>query len=206
MEKENLIDDFYIIESLENDDIHDGSLFFQCLQSINGFNPVFVNANNLEELEHNLIAFEKSNLKHLFISAHGDEENIDLKNESVNSYDLFDINIDLKGRRVFMSTCKGGSYLLAKYFIKQGAYSVVGTPVDLPQLVAAGMWPTLLFLFGKFNDYNVRFSELNNALKIAAKIYDIPIHYYSFLREQPNMMKEYVYLKNNKRQRTDFEI
>lgn len=206
MEKEYLIDDFYIIESLENDDIHDGSLFYQCLQSIKGFNPVFVNANNLEELEHNLIAFEKSKLKHLFISAHGDEENIDLKEESVNSYDLFDINIDLKGRRVFMSTCKGGSYLLAKYFIKQGAYSVVGTPVDLPQLVAAGMWPTLLLLFGKFNDYNVRFSELNDSLKIAAEIYDIPIHYYSFLRKQSNMMKEYIYLKNNKRRRTDFKI
>ncbi|WP_374173191.1 hypothetical protein [Flavobacterium tructae] len=201
----NLTHDFYIIESLESKDINDGRIFYEALLSIEGFNPKYVKLHDFKDLKKALLDYDKSNYKYLFVSSHGDEENLKLNNETVNSYDLEDINVNFDQRRIFMSTCRGGSYLFAKYFIKNGAYSVIGTPEDLPQIVATGMWPTMLIMFERLNHTILNFDELNKTLKVLVGIYQIPLHYYSFVRNRREM-KEYIYNSNKLRVRKNYSL
>lgn len=200
-----LLQDYYIIESLSDKDIKDGKIFFDSLKSLGRFNPIYKMADNLKEFEVALAEFSTSNYKYLFVSAHGDAENILLVNESVNAYDLLEMDIDLNQRRVFMSTCKGGSFLLAKYFIKKKAYSVIGSPDNLDQIVAVGMWPTMALVFERLNQNQLNFSELDKTLKLLAKVYEINLAYYSFIRNQQKM-KEYIYALGNGRERKDYDI
>lgn len=202
MDKE-LIDDYYIIESLGENDVKDGDIFFQSLRTIEGFEPKYFSVNDFAELESALCDFSSSSYKHLFISAHGDQENLFLTNEVVNTYDLFDIQ--LNKRRIFMSSFRGGSFLFAKYFISKGAYSVIGTPEGLDQIVADGMWPTMAVIFERLSNSSIKFRELDKFLKLVVKLYQIPMHYYSFVRGKSDM-KEYVYEFNKRRERIDYKI
>lgn len=199
----SLIHDFYIIESLGENDILDGNIFYKSLNSI-GKLPIYQQVRNFSEFKTALENFENSQYKYLFISAHGDEEHIELSGEKINAYDLDDIKIDLDQRRIFMSTCRGGTYLFAKYFIKNGAYSVIGTPDDLDQIVAVGMWPTMLIIFERLSGTNLNFDELNLTLKKLAEVYQVTLHYYSFIRNK-NEMKEYIYTGED-RTRSDYKI
>lgn len=200
----DLIHDFYIIESVGDKDIKDGHIFFQSLEAISRV-PIYESVKNVQQFKNALRNFIDSQYKYLFISSHGDEENIELTEETINSYDLEDFKINLDERRVFMSTCRGGSYLFAKYFIRQGAYSVVGTPDDLDQIIAVGMWPTMLILFERLSNTVVKFPELNKTMKLLSEVYQVKLHYYSFLRNK-SYMKEYVYMPGVLRSRKDYPL
>jgi len=197
--------DYYIIESLGSNDIKDGKIFYDCLKSVKKFNPLYKSIDTLDNFKDTLTEFANSDYKYLFLSAHGDEENIILTSEKVNAYDLIDIKIDLSKKRIFLSTCKGGSYLFGKYFIKKGAYSVIGAPDNLDQVVAVGMWSTMIILFEKYNTELLNFSKLDRALKFMNEIYEIDLAYYSFIKNK-SKMKEYIYNLNNGRTRKDYEI
>lgn len=197
--------DYFIIESLTPKDINDGQIFYDALKSIDGYSPTLRKVKTKQEFEKALIEFSKSDFKYLFISSHGDEENIELIKNSFNAYDLEDISIDLNKRRIFMSTCKGGSFILAKYFIKKGAYSVIGTPEDLFQIVATGMWVTMAWIFERLNNGSLNFKEIDKALKLLSKVYQIKLNYYSFLREKQEI-KEYSYSHTTTRQRKDYPL
>lgn len=197
--------DYFIIESLTDKDINDGKIFYDALKSLRKYTPIHKKVKTQKDFKKALIEFSNSNFKYLFVSAHGDEENIQLIKGCFNAYDLTDIKIDLTKRRIFMSTCKGGSFLLAKYFIKKGAYSVIGSPDDLDQIVATGMWPTMALVFERLNQGELDFKELNTTLKLLTKVYQINLAYYSFIRNKPKM-KEYMYSCNNTLQRKDYPI
>lgn len=199
------IHDYYIVESLDDKDINNGKILYDSLKSINKFNPVYIKIYNLNEFKSVMVKFCKSGYKYLFLSAHGDEENFFLTNGQVNAYDLLDIEINLDKRRIFLSTCEGGSFLFGKYFIKKGAYSVIGTPDKLNQIVAAGMWPTMLVIFEKLNNGVINFSELDKTLKLLANVYELNLVYYSFIRNKKSM-KEYNYQYNNKRIKKEYPI
>ncbi len=196
--------EYFIIESLMDGDITDGRIFYDALKKKH--DPVYTKVKNPKQFRQALKDFCDSDYRHLFISAHGDEENIILSNGSFNAYDLEDLSIDLSNRRIFMSTCRGSSFLLAKYFIKKGAYSVTGTPDDLSQVVATGMWITMAIVFERLNKDTSNFPELNRTLKLLAKVYRIPLAYYSFIRNRPAKMKGYLYHHNSLRQRSDYPI
>lgn len=198
-----LIHDFYIIESLKPDDIKDGKVFYDSLNSIKKI-PIYEFVSDFKEFEKALLNFEKSQYKYLLISAHGDEENLILKNENVNLYDFEDIKIRYDQRRIFMSSCRGGSYLFAKYFISKGAYSVIGTSDDLNQIVAVGMWPTMLIIFERMST-DLNYVEINSALDKLINIYQINLHYFSFIRNKKKM-KEYIFQPNKKRERKDYPL
>ena len=106
---------------------------------------------------------------------------------------------------MFLSTCKGGSFLFGKYFIKKGAYSVIGAPDNLAQIVAVGMWSTMIVLFERFNNGIINFSELDKTLKLMNKVYEIDLKYYSFVRNK-QQMKEYDYSLKSGRTRRDISI
>jgi len=200
-----LRDDYYIIESLTDKDIKDGKIFLRCLKSIKGFEPKYFDISNSEELATVLNEFSQSTYRYLFISTHGDFENLVLKNEKVNTYDHFDIDIDLRKKRIFMSSCEGGSILFAKYFLSKKAYSVIGTPDKLNQITATAIWPTMVILFERLSNSNIRFKEIDKFLKLVVRVYRIPMHYYSFIRNKTEM-KEYIYEFGQKRRRKDYEL
>ena len=202
----NYIHDYFIIESLNKEDIKDGKIFFNSLKSLNKYEPTYIEVKNRLEFEKAIINFSKSNYKNLFISSHGDEENIILLNENFNAYDLLDLNIDLSKKRIFMSTCKGGSFILAKYFIKKKAYSVVGSPDILPQITAVGMWTTMIIIFEKLHIENTDFKKLDKTLLLLSKIYEIKLSYFSFVRNKKLIMKEYLYDGSNLKKRSNHEI
>jgi hypothetical protein len=201
----NYTHDYFIIESLKKKDINDGKIFNDALISTNDYNPIYRKDKTRKGFEKALIEYSKSEYKYLFISAHGDEENVTLISYSFNAYDLEDLEIDLKNRRVFMSTCKGGSFLLAKYFIKKGALSVIGTPDNLTQIVATGIWVTMALVFERLSKGVLNFVELDKTLKIMTKVYEIKLSYFSFIRNKKNM-KGYLYSADNKRQRIDYPL
>ena len=197
--------DYFIIESLNEDDIKDGEIFFNSLKSLLKYKPVHIGVKNKTEFEKALVEFSKSNYKNLFISSHGDEENIILLEENFNAYDLSELYIDLSKRRIFMSTCNGGSFLLAKYFIKKNAYSVVGSPEILPQITAVGLWTTMIIIFERLHKESSDFKKINKSLLLLSKIYNINISYFSFVRNK-KIMKEYLYDGNKSKKRIDHEI
>lgn len=201
----NLKHDYFIIESLQANDVHDGEIFAQAISTIPKYEPVYRKVRNKEAFIEALIEFSNSDFKYLFVSAHGDEMTIYLTEESFHDLDLEDLEIDLKNRRIFMSTCQGGSYFLAKYFIKKGAYSVIGSPDKIAQIVATGMWPTMVCVFERLNKYSLGFSELNKTLNQLAKVYHINLTYYSFIRNRSEM-KEYLYTPDKKMKRSDYLI
>jgi hypothetical protein len=200
-----LKNDYFIIESLTKQDINDGKIFYDALSSIRKYSPIHKRVKTRKGFEKAITEFSKSDYRYLFISAHGDEENIELIDDSFNAYDLADLEIDLTNRRIFMSTCRGGSFMLAKYFIKKGAYSVVGSPDDLSQIVATGMWTTMALVFERLNESSLNFKELNTTLKLMSKIYQINLAYYSFIRNEQKM-KGYTYAYKVARQRNDYLI
>lgn len=201
----DLTHDYFIIESLTKDDINDGKIFYDALRSTRKYKPIHKRVKTRNGFEKALMEFSNSNYKYLFISAHGDEENIELVSDSFNAYDLADLEINLTNRRIFMSTCRGGSFLLAKYFIKKGAYSVIGSPDDLDQIVATGMWTTMALVFERLNEGALNLKELHTTLKLMTKIYRIKLAYYSFLRNK-SKMKGYTYVHNVARQREEYPI
>ena len=187
-----LLHDYFIIESLSENDINDGKIFNDTLLSLGKYKPFYIKVYNKKEFENALLEFSNSSYKYLFISAHGDEENIYLEHDSFNAYDLDDMKINFSKKRIFMSTCRGGSFLLAKYFVTKKAYSVIGSPDDISQIVAVCMWPTMILIFERLNKNQLNFYELNKAIKLITKIYEINLSYYSFVRNK-NEMKEYFY-------------
>ncbi len=100
----DLKNDYFIIESLTKEDINDGKIFYDALKSIKKYDPIHKRIKTKKSFEKALVEFSNSDYKYLFISAHGDEENIELINDSFNAYDLDDLEIDLTNRRIFMST------------------------------------------------------------------------------------------------------
>lgn len=197
--------DFFIIESLSSDDIKDGKILYNALRSVKKYNPIYKKVNTKKEFQNEIEIFSYSNYKYLFISSHGDEENIILNQGKVNAYDIKEMNINIKKRRIFMSTCKGGSFLLAKYFLQKGAYSLIGTPIDLSQIVATSLWTTMVIVFDRLNDKNIQFKELDKTIKLMTSIYKVPFAYYSFKRGKKEM-KEYLYSNEFNRKRKDYPI
>lgn len=202
----NLLHDFYIIESLTGRDIFDGKILYDALLSTKKFSPIYTVVSNAGEFENALKDFERSTYRYLLISAHGDQENIYLVDDSVNAEDISEMNIELYRRRIFMSTCEGGSTLFGRHFIKKRAYSVVGAPDKLAQIVAVGMWTTMMVVFNSLSDEELNFSELDTTLALMAAVYRIELHYYSFRRKHKNKMKEYIYRPSGKRIRNDHDI
>lgn len=197
--------DYFIIESLNEEDINDGKIFHEALLSLGTYNPIYIKVYDKKEFENALLKFSKSDYKYLFISAHGDDENIYLEYDSFNAYDLDDMKINFNRKRIFMSTCRGGSFLLAKYFITKKAYSVIGSPDDLNQIVAVGMWPTMILIFERLNKNQLNFYELNKTIKQIVKIYEINLSYHSFIRNK-NEMKEYLYNFKKSRTRNNYPL
>lgn len=197
--------DYFIIESMPENDISDGHIFCKAIKSTNKYSPIYKPVNTQSEFAEALIQFSNSDFKYLFVSAHGDDMTLELVEGFFDVDDLADLQIDLKNRRIFMSTCKGGSYLLARYFIEKGAYSVIGCPNNLAQIVATALWTTMVCLFERFNQYSLDFNEINKALKYLTKIYHTNLAYYSFIRGE-SKMKEYKYSYKTARQRIDYPI
>lgn len=196
--------EYFIIESMTGGDIKDGKIFYDALKRRH--NPVYTTVKNPAQFRRALTAFCDSEYRHLFVSAHGDDEHIILSNGRFNAYDLEDLSLDLSNRRIFMSTCRGGSFLLAKYFIRKKAYSVVGSPENLSQVVATGMWVTMAIVFERLNNQASDFAELTKTLKLLAEVYRIPLAYYSFIRNQSAKMKEYLYRHGKPVQRKNYPI
>lgn len=197
--------DYFIIESLGPGDIKDGEIFWKGLESLNTYDPIYRPVNTPEEFTAALIEFQNSDYDCLFVSSHGDEVTLDLTGGIYETFDLEDAPVDLQNRRVFMSTCRGGTELFARHFIRKGAYSVIGAPDDLAQIVATGMWVTMAWIFERYQKERLSFVQLNGALAKLAKVYGIELAYYSFMRRK-RQMKEYTYFPDKKRNRRDLPL
>lgn len=204
-----LKDDYFIIESLGPHDVKDGIVFADGIRSTGEYQPTHRTVNTPEEFEAALIEFSQSDYRHLFISAHGNKKQIGLNDGGrYNAADLGPLAIDLHGRRIFMSTCKGGSVDFGREFIRKGAYSVIGAPDNIDQIVATGLWVTMVCIFRRFNENRVTadYEALNNALEQLAKVYYIELAYYSFRRKDKTSMKEYIYFPEADKKRTNYAL
>ena len=198
-------DDFYIIEGIsDGDDIKDGEIFYQALRSTD-FNPRIRFVRSFFQLEEALIDFSNTNYLYCLLSCHGDSTGLRIGEDTIFNSDLTDICIQIPGRRVFMSSCRGGNLEIARYFIGSGAYSVLGFPVNLSQIKALAIWPTMLIQLEKMNNTVINFREMNKICKLILNIYSIPVIYYSFVRNS-SRIKVYSYGIDKKRERQVIEI
>lgn len=203
-----MIYDYFIIESLESTDLRDGKILYNNLIVMGNYRPKYFFVEKKEEFKLALKEFEKSGYRYLFISAHGDEENIYLSEEEdgFNVYDINNLEIQLEGRRIFLSTCRGGNYLLAKYFIKKQVFSVIGLSEDLGQAVAVALWPTLVIVFDNEKTEKIGFKKINSTLKKLSDVYNIKLIYFSFIRNKNDKIKKYTYKSNGIRKKEILEI
>ena len=63
-----LLHDYFIIESLSENDINDGKIFNDTLLSLGKYKPFYIKVYNKKEFENALLDFSNSNYKYLFIS------------------------------------------------------------------------------------------------------------------------------------------
>lgn len=172
----------FIIESLRSNDFFDGKMLKEILD-LSKINAKYVSADTIDELKLRIDEFEQSEFRYLHLSCHADYSGIQLFNENVTNAELENL---LKGKienkRVFLSTCKGGNRDLASRLIKNGVYSLVGTPINLDFDKAALFWASFFHVINKFDDQSMKKIDIKYVLKSCVNLFDIPINYYSFVK------------------------
>jgi hypothetical protein len=132
----------FIIESLRGDDYFDGKTLAEIL-NLSHIPVTYKWADTKENLIIQLKLFKKSNMRYLHLSCHADEQGIEINSDFISNKELQDMfDGILNKRRIFMSACKGANRDLAtRVIMANGAYSLIGTPINLRFDKSALFWP-----------------------------------------------------------------
>ena len=189
----------FIIESLRSDDYFDGEVLKDILELAKV--PVrYEWVETKEELENKLSDFAKSRFRYLHISCHADYEGLRLTNDGI-SNEIFGkmTKGKIKNKRVFLSACKGGNRNLASVLIKNGAYSLIGSPNDLHFDKAALFWASFFHVVNEFDDKKMKKAEIRHVLKSCVDLFYIPINYYTYIETKRNKMMRRLKLRPEKK-------
>ncbi|MCW2096357.1 UNVERIFIED_ORG: hypothetical protein M2382_002895 [Enterobacter sp. BIGb0239] len=174
----------FIIESLDPDDEGNGRMEGIVLANIlrmDNKSPEYRYVRNKKQLEIALKEFEKTNFRYLHISAHGNNEELVLTDDTrIRFPDLATI---LKPysyhRRMFISACcMVNEQLAAALFNKCELYSVIGPMDKVGFSEAALFWSTYYHLMFKKNAKNMSGENIADVLKKLSSLFDIEMRYF----------------------------
>ncbi len=84
------------------------------------------------EFEKQLIEFSESNYRYLHMSCHATDQTLELTDETVFNKEFEElIEGRIKNKRVCFSACDAGNRNLASIVIKEGGYSLIGSPIEI---------------------------------------------------------------------------
>lgn len=180
----------YIIESLRSGDYFDGYTLKEILE-LSGIRVEYKWVETKEEFINALQNFEKTKLRYLHISCHADYEGLELTNDEITNAEFENlVKGKINNKRIFLSACKGGNKHLASIAIKNGAYSLIGSPIDLHFDKAALFWASFFHVISEYDNQKMKKLEITYVLESCVDLFNIPINYYAFIRNnRKNQMK-----------------
>jgi hypothetical protein len=174
----------FIIESVKSTEFTDGENLHQILELCD-IVSVYSWADTIEDLERHLADFKRSQFRYLHLSCHADNSGIFINEDKITNEDLANmLKGGLENKRVFMSACKGANRDLASRLISEcRAYSLIGTPLDLPFTKSAVFWPSFYHVMNENDQGKMRRQDIKYSLKDCVDLFNIPINYYSRLSD-----------------------
>ena len=183
----------FIIEFLREGDYNEGDNLNEILK-LSRIPAKYLWVDTEEELQMALAKFNSSNFRYLYISCHADNEGFELNGNSISNLEFKRMSDKyLKNKRVFISACRGANRELASYLIVgNGAYSLIGTPTDVDFDKAALFWPSFFHLINEIDANKMRRVDIINITKKLVQLFDIPIHYYSKIKNEENFIRRVI--------------
>lgn len=170
----------YIIESLRSENFFDGENLHEIL---NLFGMVSVHnwADTVEDVERFILDFKSNNFRYLHLSCHADQTGLIINGESFLNSRIENLLLGgLENKRVFISACRGGNRELGEALVGRcWAYSLIGTPIDLPFEKSVVFWPSFYHLMNEIDGSKMRREDIKVTLKSCVELFGVPINYYS---------------------------
>ncbi|MBB5638243.1 hypothetical protein HDE68_004172 [Pedobacter cryoconitis] len=173
----------YIIESLRSEEFADGENLASILKLAN-IEHQYHWADSVSHFFELIADFKISRFKYLHISCHADEEGIQINGNDISNSEFSEaLNGTLRNRRLFMSACRAANDdLAARVITVCGAYSLIGTGIDLRFVTSAVFWPAFYHVMKEIDAGAMSRADLKAKLKQCAVLFGFPIRYYSYLK------------------------
>lgn len=182
----------FIIESLRDGDFFDGENLSQILE-LSLIDNEYREVLSKDDFEKALIEFQESKLRYLHFSFHSDFEGFEINGEEITNTEISDLlKGKVKGKRVFLSACKGGNRNFATAAIaNNGCRSIIGTPLDLHFDKAALFWPAFYHVINMADRTKMNKLSLSQTLKKCVDLFQVPINYYHSIDGERKYLRRY---------------
>ncbi|MCK0109549.1 hypothetical protein MWU58_09605 [Flavobacteriaceae bacterium S0825] len=201
----------FIIETLKLKDEKKGNLDGQVLKDILDLCDIpneYYYIRTRQELEEIIIEFEASEFRYLHFSCHANDSQIGFTFESLFFSEFEEIIGEyLNNKRVFMSACKASNFEFAKTLIpRTGCTSLIGSPDKINFDKSSVFWSSFYHLMNENDSDRMGQPEIKKVLQSLVNIHNIPINYYSFIRNNKKELNQNLIRPNKKIQRTRLAI
>ncbi len=182
----------FIIESLREQDFFDGENLSQILD-LSIIDNIYREVFSKEDFNNALIEFHESKLRYLHLSFHADFDGFEINGEEISNIEMSHLlKGKVKGKRIFLSACKGGNRNFATAAIaNNGCRSVIGTPLDLHFDKAALFWPAFYHVMNMADKSKMNKRSLSHVLKKCVDLFQVPINYYHSIDGKRKYLRRY---------------
>ncbi len=184
----------FIIESLtfdnEKEGVFEGKIISDILH-LSDKSSIYYYIRTKSEFEEVLNLFWESNYRYLHISCHGNRKMMFTTLDEIPFDEMATIlEPVLEDRRLFLSACSMTNENLAKAIIPASdCYSIIGPAKDVHFNDAAILWSSFYHLMFKDNAAAMKRSKILENAKSVAKMFKIPLNYYSKSKSQKSGFK-----------------
>lgn len=170
----------YIIEFLRANDYCDGDALHEILKA-SRIPTKYRWPDTVEDFRKHLKDFQKSDYRYLHISCHADETGFELNGEDISNAEIEKYTAGtLHNKRLFLSACKGANRDLAsRIILRNGAYSLMGVPVNARFDKSALFWLSFYHLINEADSKKMRPAHISDIVKKCVDLFNLPINYYS---------------------------
>jgi len=145
-----------------------------------------------KELKEIILEFRKSDLRYLHFSCHANEHNVSLTFDNL-TYNQFSkiVSKELNNKRLFISACEASNFDFAKEIIpSSGCTSVIGSPNKINFDKSAVFWAGFYHLMNEQDSQRMGQPEKKKNIQNLVDSFNIPINYYSFIRNNKKELRE----------------
>ncbi len=188
------VPEVFIIESLEFEDEennrYEGRIISDILH-LNGKKSRYYYIRTKRELEKVVGIFHKSEYRYLHISCHGGPQEMATTLDRIALDKLGDIlRPYVRERRLFLSACEMVNDDIARAIIPgSGCNSIIGPTQEVAFNDAAILWASFYHLMFSYGMNAMRRSELLKCCGHVARLFDVPLSYYSSSRRAESGFK-----------------
>lgn len=184
---------FFIIESLEIEDEkcnrYDGKFLYDYLNMV-GKKPIYYYIRSKRELEEISTIFCKTGYRYLYLSCHGDDNDVHTTFDPINFCDFANIfEQKLWHRRLFVSGCRLGNKKLATILFEKndGMYSLTAPKSDVSFAQIFPFWVSFFYLMSTIDKETMSGSAIHLSLPICSKMFGVDVNHF-FKDKQKNVV------------------